>query len=221
MPPVQPVLQRQRSPLDTEQNDVIIIAWAYNVTCKKKNKKRTDRQLVHNILKKRKGQGAYQHLVRELQGDGERFYGNFAAWHRGCLSCRQNSRENPTGDVILGIFPSEFAFACRTDRYMERFIFSHRIPHAAANQETDVRIHAPMNIIRPIFLLHRIPHAACRYSLTLLSWNCCKQSDFHSLHLRPCVAGSCSMWAKVLLPSFRPIYHHGGGQSVFVLFGTR
>ena len=73
MPPVHSVLQRQRARLEIEQNELMIIALAFNVICKKKNKRRKHRWWVHSILKKRKGQGAYQNLVRELQEDGERF----------------------------------------------------------------------------------------------------------------------------------------------------
>ena len=72
MPPVHSVLQRQRVRLEIEQNELMIIALAY-VMCKKKNKRRKHRWWVHSILKRRKEQGAYQHLVRELQEDGERF----------------------------------------------------------------------------------------------------------------------------------------------------
>ena len=39
----------------------------------KENRKRNHRWWVHDILKKRDERGTYQHLVRELQDDGEKF----------------------------------------------------------------------------------------------------------------------------------------------------
>ena len=128
----------------------MIIAWAYNAICKNKNKKRKHRSWVDNILKKRKGQGAYQHLVRELQGDGERFQQYFRLTreqfaqvlflveedlvkHSRC--CHQNSGNSPTGDVIFGIsHPNSHSHAAPIATWCDSF-FLHRIPHAERTEK--------------------------------------------------------------------------------------
>ena len=59
--------------LGIERNELMITALAFNCICKKKHKRRKHHWWVHSILKKRKGQGAYHHLIGELQEDGDRF----------------------------------------------------------------------------------------------------------------------------------------------------
>ena len=48
--------------LKIEQNALMIIAWARNVTCKQKNKKRKHHWWVNNISKKRTAQGLKEHI---------------------------------------------------------------------------------------------------------------------------------------------------------------
>ena len=61
----------QLSVWEVEYSDLLILTVAYNVLCKKK--KYGKENPVGSILKKWEQQGAYQPLVRELQGNGESF----------------------------------------------------------------------------------------------------------------------------------------------------
>lgn len=64
----------QRSLLEMEQHNLLIIAMSYTFMQLKKRKiKRKHRWWVHDIIRNRILQGAYHNLVKELQLDGEKF----------------------------------------------------------------------------------------------------------------------------------------------------
>ena len=72
--PVNMSLSRwQLSVLENDSQDALIIALLYKYIQSKKKKKRNYRWWVHSIIKKRKKFGAYYHLVKELELDGEKF----------------------------------------------------------------------------------------------------------------------------------------------------
>ena len=76
------ILQRNAL-LEMQQEDLLIVSALYMRKKKKENRKQKHRWWVHDILKRRDEQGAYQHLVRELRDDGEKFRQYFCdMWER-------------------------------------------------------------------------------------------------------------------------------------------
>ena len=75
----QSVLQRAR--LQIEQNDLMLIAVTYNLIRKRKFFLKNHRWWVHDTLKRREEQGAYQHLAREM-GRGS---SNTSGWLKSSL----------------------------------------------------------------------------------------------------------------------------------------
>ena len=55
-----------------DEEELILIITAYNLI-KKMNAKRKHRFLVHEIIRRRRQQGAFHNLVQELQFDNENF----------------------------------------------------------------------------------------------------------------------------------------------------
>ena len=144
MPPVQSVLQRQHVLLEIEQTDLMIIAWAYNVMCKKKRESTAGGSIFEEGEKTRS-------IPTSGQGDGERFHWNFAAWHRGCLCCHRNSRKSPTVTSFSGFpHPNSHSHAAPIATWSNSFFLT-AYHMWWWTKKTGIRIYAHTNIICPIF----------------------------------------------------------------------
>ena len=87
-----------------EDEEIAVVALAYNLI-KKKKMKRKHRWWVHQLNQRRKEQGAFENLVRELHDDEERFQQYFRLTRdQFCqvlnLVGRDLSKHCPTREVI-------------------------------------------------------------------------------------------------------------------------